>query len=291
MAYTKIDELMWSDPKFCSLSDDGKLLFVYLVSCRHRNIIGLYYLPEPYAAFDLKWDSKRFSKGLAELLEMGLVKYNFNSNMVMIINFLKYNPLENPNQVKGAVKALAVLPPNGLDSTFLNGIISLNKPFMKPLVELLEERLSKQEDVKEDVDEEEDVTEDGEELSIVVQSTTSESIPYDSILNLFHEICITLPQVKVLSDKRKKALKARWKESKSDIATFELIFSKVHQSDFLSGRNGRWTGCNFDWILKQENFIKIGEGNYDNKGGKEQIAAKLESDVIQRFLERGNESQ
>lgn len=287
MAYTKIDELMWSDPKFCSLSDDGKLLFVYLVTCRHRNIIGLYYLPAPYAAFDLKWDLKRFDKGLLELLEKGLIKYNSNSSMLMIVNFLKYNPLENPNQVKGAVKALAVLPPNGLDSTFLNSIETLSKPFMKPLVELLGERLSKQEDVYVYVDVEEDVKENEKELPIVGQSPPRDIVPYDLILDLYHTTCTTLPQVKVMSDLRKKAVKARWKDAESDTASFEVVFNKVYESDFLSGRNGSWTGCSFDWIMKQANFIKIGEGNYDNKGTKDQINAKLESDVVQRFLDRG----
>lgn len=36
-------------------------------------------------------------------------------------------------------------------------------------------------------------------------------------------------------------------------------------SDFLSGCNGAWTACNFDWLLNTENFLKVLEGNYKNK--------------------------
>lgn len=43
------------------------------------------------------------------------------------------------------------------------------------------------------------------------------------------------------------------------------VFKQVEQSDFLTGRNGRWGKCGIDWILKPENFSKIIEGNYDNR--------------------------
>ena len=39
----------------------------------------------------------------------------------------------------------------------------------------------------------------------------------------------------------------------------------IEQSDFLTGRNGVWNNCNFDWCMKPTNYIKIIEGNYKNK--------------------------
>ena len=36
-------------------------------------------------------------------------------------------------------------------------------------------------------------------------------------------------------------------------------------SDFLSGRNGAWPGCSFDWLINYNNAIKVIEGAYDNK--------------------------
>jgi len=56
----------------------------------------------------------------------------------------------------------------------------------------------------------------------------------------------------------------RWKKF-SDINTYITVFQKVEASDFLSGRSGKWNGCNFDWVLKEANMVKILEGNYDNK--------------------------
>lgn len=140
--YTKIDALVWTDTKFKQLSTDGKLLFIYMLSCSHRNMLGLYHLPIPYGSFDMGWSEKEFSKGLDELLEKGLINYNFDNNIVLIPNYLKYNPLENQNQVKGAMKALDTIPTNGLDAELISTLKGLNKPFTKPLIELLDKRLA-----------------------------------------------------------------------------------------------------------------------------------------------------
>ena len=38
-----------------------------------------------------------------------------------------------------------------------------------------------------------------------------------------------------------------------------------NRCEFLTGRDGKWHGCSFDWILKPANWQKITEGNYENK--------------------------
>lgn len=89
-------------------------------------------------------------------------------------------------------------------------------------------------------------------------------IPYEKIVDLYNSICKTLPQVKKLTDKRKRVLKTRWKKY-NDLSIYVEIFRKAEESDFLSGRSGKWTGCNFDWLINENNMIKVLEGNYDNK--------------------------
>ncbi|MBV7273121.1 hypothetical protein JMF89_00950 [Clostridiaceae bacterium UIB06] len=73
-----------------------------------------------------------------------------------------------------------------------------------------------------------------------------------------------MPKVEKLSNTRKRTLKAHWNEYK-DINVFIKLFTKAQESDFLSGRSGRWQGCSFDWLMKSSNMIKVLEGNYDNK--------------------------
>ena len=50
---------------------------------------------------------------------------------------------------------------------------------------------------------------------------------------------------------------------------FTAFFEKVENSDFLTGRNNRWSyngtkKAGFDWLLRPENVEKILSGRYDN---------------------------
>lgn len=45
---------------------------------------------------------------------------------------------------------------------------------------------------------------------------------------------------------------------------YRMLFYQVEQSDFLSGRSGKWNGCTFSWIIQAANIEKILNGNYDN---------------------------
>lgn len=84
---------------------------------------------------------------------------------------------------------------------------------------------------------------------------------YIYIISLFNEICKSLPKIQKLTDTRKRAIKSASKQINGD---FEKLFRAVEESDFLTGRNGKWK-CSFDWILKSANLIKIIEGNYTNR--------------------------
>lgn len=93
---------------------------------------------------------------------------------------------------------------------------------------------------------------------------------YQSVVTLFNSICVSLPKIQKLTEARKKRIKAVAMQFEKDNYknTFSELFKRIENSDFLTGRSGVWTGCNFDWILKPSNLIKIIEGNYDNKTAK-----------------------
>ncbi|ABR48552.1 hypothetical protein Amet_2398 [Alkaliphilus metalliredigens QYMF] len=73
-----------------------------------------------------------------------------------------------------------------------------------------------------------------------------------------------MPKVTKATKKRQGLMRSRWK-SNPDITVFERLFAMAEASDFLSGRNGKWTNCNFDWLLNEDNMIKTLEGSYENK--------------------------
>ena len=137
MRYQKIHTQIWHDEKFLILSEDGRTLFFYILTCPHGNAVGVFVLPKQYAYSDLRWDHKRFAEPFAELLREGLILYDESTRLVCIVNHLKHNPLENENQSKAAAKIISSLPKSSLYSIIIE---QLNKPFHKPLLEQLHER-------------------------------------------------------------------------------------------------------------------------------------------------------
>lgn len=91
-----------------------------------------------------------------------------------------------------------------------------------------------------------------------------ESTPYQLIVDMYNDICISFPRIRSLSDARKKSIKARLNTYSVD--DFKTLFEKAEASDFLKGKNGRDWLATFDWLISDKNMAKTLDGNYDNKG-------------------------
>lgn len=103
-----------------------------------------------------------------------------------------------------------------------------------------------------------------------------DKVNYQEIANLYNGMCKSLPQVTRLSDKRKQVIKSRLKRYSID--DLKKAFQMAEDSDFLSGRSGKWTGANFDWLMNETNLVKVLEGNYrNNKTTKIEIDSNFRS--------------
>ena len=69
-----------------------------------------------------------------------------------------------------------------------------------------------------------------------------------------------------IKNNREKMLNARIKEH--GIENVLSAIKNISKSDFLQGKNNNGWTITFDWFLKPNNFVKVFEGNYDNKGNK-----------------------
>ena len=104
--------------------------------------------------------------------------------------------------------------------------------------------------------------------------------PHGELLDLFAEHLPMLPQPKpeLWTGARAAALKARWRwvltAKKRDgsryasnheeaLSWFRRFFAYVAESDFLTGRDGKWTACDLGWLCNESNFAKVLQGNYD----------------------------
>ena len=89
------------------------------------------------------------------------------------------------------------------------------------------------------------------------------------ILDLYRLHCPSLPDVRILNDKRRKHIKALLKAF-----TIEEItegFKKAEASDFCKGKTG-WK-ADFEFLINQNNMAKVLEGKYDNRDQKPESIA------------------
>ncbi len=91
-------------------------------------------------------------------------------------------------------------------------------------------------------------------------------VPYQEIADLYTQICTSLPTLRSISYRRKKHLRARWKQFNYNIAEFREVFQKVAASSFCQGQNDRGWRADFDWLIRNDhNMVKVLEGKYDDK--------------------------
>lgn len=97
----------------------------------------------------------------------------------------------------------------------------------------------------------------------VIEENTKRNFHSQAIVDLFNGLCPSLSKVTVLSTSREKAITARLKEF--TVEQFTTVFKKAEASKFLTGRNGKAWRANFDWLINASNFVKVLDGNYDDR--------------------------
>jgi len=108
--YGKISTSIWNSRKFSKISDDARLLYLYLHTCPHVNSVGCFVLKDGYATADLGWDEKRYREAMHSLCDAFLTAFDSQESLVRIINFLKFDPFTNPKHAQGAAKIAISLP-------------------------------------------------------------------------------------------------------------------------------------------------------------------------------------
>ena len=104
---------------------------------------------------------------------------------------------------------------------------------------------------------------------------------FDSVLELWNSYATrSVPKIRSLSPARKEKVKLRVKEMGGWEKAKEILaecFKKISESDFCNGSTGRWA-ASFDWFFENEkNWLKVLEGNYDNRKEKSQLEVLTEN--------------
>ena len=108
--YRTVDVRLWSDRRFLSLSDDGKLLWMFYLTCPQRLAIpGVIIGGEASLAEQLGWTVEQYRKGYQELLAKGM-RVRSEGRVVWLTNALKYQAIAGPKAMTGMAKAWDDVP-------------------------------------------------------------------------------------------------------------------------------------------------------------------------------------
>ncbi len=110
------------------------------------------------------------------------------------------------------------------------------------------------------------------------------NIPYQKIVDMYNNICVSLPRVTKLSEARKKAIHARYNQYGID--DFKRLFEMAEGSSFLKGGGGCNWIANFDWLIKDENMAKVLDGNYSDRQEQKEIKYTQNKKPYQQFAQR-----
>lgn len=109
------------------------------------------------------------------------------------------------------------------------------------------------------------------ERSVSPQCNTSEGngrhapCPYERIRERYNQAAAKIGMVhcRVLSDDRKRVIRARWQGVDCDMESMDAFFAHAELQPFLGGENERRWRATIDWLMNPKNFTKVLEVTYN----------------------------
>ena len=203
--------------------------------------------------------------------------YNFDSYMCQ--NYLEGQTKGTPEgEQTASKKEVPLVPPNGFSPNNPTSFTPYNPP----------QEIKKESSCT-------DVHEDEKR-----DKPVSPPPDFSFVLKLWNDSATrSIPKVRMLSPARKEKVKLRIKEMggmEEAKTILNTCFHKISESDFCNGATGKWTAT-FDWFFENEkNWLKVLEGNYDNRKEKSQLeilaenVAKADAYYEQRYHGYGGAS-
>lgn len=276
--FAKVGTAFWTSGAIQALSDDGKLLALYLITSPHSNAAGAFRMPDGYVMGDLEWTSERVSEGFLELSDKGFATRCASSNWVVVLKHFRHNQVENPNQAKHILKLLEQVPRDAsVIPLIAQGIIDNSEGFPEGWVERFMEALG---NGSERVPKQREGEREGEGEEKKGPPPGPPPCPHQEIVDAYHEILPTLRRVVALNDHRQALIRGRWRQlweergkrgKPNDAAAllerFKDFFADVAASKFLTGKASASAGrkpfeADLEWLMGPQNFLKVLEGKY-----------------------------
>jgi uncharacterized phage protein (TIGR02220 family) len=149
--YGSVQIAFWENSDIQNLSDQSKLLAIYLLTGPHSNMLGCFRLPDGYITEDLKWEIQNAKKSFHKLSEINFLTRDCNSSWVSIHQFLKWNPIQNPRQGIGIQKLFDMVPTKSMVfKPLVNSLLTYGKYLDKGFIDRLHTLQNSTETLSED---------------------------------------------------------------------------------------------------------------------------------------------
>ena len=228
----------WNDEKLARVSREARLTFVGMWTCSDDYGVtkgNLAWLKSQIYPYDENLKMSEFAKWIGELESIGRILgfTQEDEKYYYIKHFSDHQRVDHPSAIRNPSPPADILSTDSRESREDSRALRVET------------------EVKQNINR--------------IETYSRNGIPYDQIKDAFQRIIPDLPGF-TLTEKRKEELRKRWKtdDKTSNIEWWtEQFFPLIAESEFLTGRSGKWTSCNIDWILKPANFQKIREGTYN----------------------------
>lgn len=273
--FRKIDPRIWNDAKFSALSNEAKLLFLYLLTSPQMTLLGAIPLRASGVAEELQIDQKRYAIRFAELSSAGIAEYD-ERGLFWVKNFLRYNAPDNPKVVISWASSLDLLPECPLLGKVLKSArdhcLSRGAGFEKAFLDGVGKRIgygpengipygmaNKEQEKEQEQEQELIASPDGDARGLSSESPTlpatvedspeeklprkAAPVPYEKIVELYNsKLGPVLGMCRDLNERRRRDLKARWADVAKHIGS-----SPYETGDVLEG-----FGFFFDKIARSD---------------------------------------
>lgn len=282
--YRSIHCLIWNDDKFPFATDQCQLVFFHILTTPMSTPFGLYKASVEALAAEKRWDVKAYRKAFEEAFRAGFVKYDERAQVILIPNFLKYNPPNNPNVLKAWANIYEEIPKSPLKDEFFQSL----KAFLEDLGEGFDKAFAKawrkpmpiqEQDQDQDQEQNKDKDQEQKTTAKVVKigvTAISEHGNYDwptpeAFVALYNtNTPADHPKVTLLTPERRKRI-LLYLDLFPDKPFWEQVYVELSLSPFLRGQKAskdrRPVKRGFDWLLSKgedhlENCVKTFEGKY-----------------------------
>ena len=128
--YAKVQSSLWStSKKFKQLTMMQKYIYLYLLTCQHGNSAGIYRLTPAYSAYDCAVTLKEFDSAIIVLSEKYLISFDSKENVVLIHQYMKFNPITNDKHAKGTAKVASEFKESSVYRAWIDEAIPYFKGF------------------------------------------------------------------------------------------------------------------------------------------------------------------